>query len=226
MWGADSIRSRAIGPTAVLISTFFLSGCVAAAIPLVLAEGGALGFEGFKLFQTGTGGAIRVGFPGKDGKEAPPQPLPNVRRVAVWPHDEGNVRFAEKLAESGKFEVTPPAKVSVILSDAKITADLKTLTEQEQVEAYDTVCRATNADLVFASRALGASAETNAFSFSRGNISSKADLFAYSCSKKSIVWRDQIAMIIEVGDKIPSEGEQAQAAGDAWADRILQSPAA
>ncbi len=202
-----------------------LSGCIAAAVPLAYAAIAATsGFEAYKVVQTSTGGSIHVGFVGQDGKENPPQPLPTVRRVAVWPSDEGNVRFAEKLSASGRFDVTPPARVAVILAGAKMATDLTQLTEREQVDAFETVCQESHADLIFASRALGSSVNANTFSLSRANTTSRADLFAFSCAKRSIIWRDQIALVIDLGEKVPSTAEIAQAGGDAWAERVMQAP--
>lgn len=166
---------------------------------------------------------LQVAFVGMDGKESAPQPLPKVRRVAIWPGDAGDVRFAEKLTETGRFDVTTPGRVSAILSDAKITPDLGTLTTQEQTNAFATVCRQANVDLIFASHALGASSATNTFSFSRANVTYKADLLGFSCTANQIVWRDQIAVIIGVGSTAPSAAEINDAGASAWADRVMQA---
>lgn len=202
---------EAIGRAAGLIvlagAAPVLSGCIAAAIPVALAAEGAFvglsGFEVYKTVQTASGSSVKIAFPGKDGKETPAPPLPIMRRVAVWPGDEGDVRFAEHLAKSGRFEVTPPSTVSVMLTNDKLPSSLKLLTEQEQATAFTAVCRDANVEFIFASKPLGQTADANVFSFSRASVTAKADLLGYSCNQSAIVWRDQIALIIEVGGSAP-----------------------
>jgi len=220
--------ARFTGAAMAVLLAFSLSGCIAAAIPLAIAaEAAVVGVTGFGIYktvQTASGSSFQVAFPGKDGKATMPPPLPVVRRVAVWPGDEGDVRFAEHLAKSGRFDVTPPSTVSVMLTNAKIASSLKLLTEQEQTKAFQSVCKETNAELIFASRDLGQTADANVFSLSRSNVTARADLLGFSCAKNAVVWRDQIALIMEVGGSQPSSAEMNEAAAEAWADRVLQAP--
>lgn len=101
--------------------------------------------------------------------------------------------------------------------------DLKLLAEQEQTEAFGTVCRQTTVDLVFASRDQGNTTDSNVFLFSRTNVTYKAEQLPYSCARQSIVWRDQIALIVEVSGNTASTGEMYDVAADAWAERITQA---
>ena len=217
------LHARKAAIAATVSISFGLSGCIAAAVPLLIAQVGVLGFAGYKLVQTSSGGAVGVAFPGPDGKEAPPQPLPPARTAAVWPGNAAEVRFAEKLAMSGRFEVTPPAKVSVILADAKIGTTLTRLTSAEQAEAFGVVCNESRANLVFAGIDRGTETDARVFTLSRPSVTTKADLLAFSCSRKVIVWRDQLALIVEIGDRRTSNSEMLSAGGDAWADRILEA---
>lgn len=226
--GLSTGRSRFGAVGLSLCAAFALSGCVAAAIPIMLAATvGATALEGFALYktvQTSSGGSIKVAFPGKDGKETLPQPLPIIRKVAVWPGDEGDVHFADRLAKSGRFDVIPPSTVSVALANENVTSNLRLLTEDEEIKAFAVACRDTKVEFIFASRSLGASSDTSVFSFSRANVTYKAELLGFSCDQNAIVWRDQIALIVEIGAKIPSDAEINAAASDAWADRILEAP--
>jgi hypothetical protein len=212
----------------VLVLAVGLSGCVAAAIQLYYAASAGLaaysGFTLYKSVQLTSGGSVSIAFPGKDGKAAPAQPLPLVRGVAVWPENEGEVLFAERLSKSGRYDVTPPARVSVILADSKITRNLKELTQAEQTAAFNTVCKVSAAEMVFADRSLGTSSDQNNFSVSRANITSTVELLAFSCAQQTVVWREQMALIVELGGKVPSTGEIMQVAADAWADRVMQAP--
>ena len=213
---------------AVLVLAVGLSGCVAAAIPLYYAASAGIaaysGFTVYKSVQLTSGGSVSVASQGKDGKAAPAQPLPVVRRVAVWPENEGEVLFSEHLTKSGRYDVTPPARVSVILADAKIPRNLNELTQAEQTTAFNTVCKVSGAEMIFADRTLGTSADQKNFSLSRANITSTVELLAFSCAQQTMVWRDQMALIVELGGKVPSTGEMMQVAADAWADRVMQAP--
>lgn len=182
------------------------------------------GFEAYKTIQMVGGGSIEIQFPGKDGKTSPPPPMPDVHRVAVWPGDQGDVRFAERLQSSGRYSVVAPAAVSTILTDAKLPTDLRQLTNQEQDAAFETVCHRAKVDFVFAARPLGASSNTNMFSFSSANATFTADLLGYQCGQHAIVWRDKIALVVKSGQSPANESEMLQASGDAWADRVLQIP--
>ena len=214
----------------VVVLAVGLSGCVAAAIPLYYAASAGIaaysGFTVYKSVQLTSGGSVSVAFEGKDGKAAPAQPLPLVRRVAVWPENEGEVIFAERLTKSERYDVTPPGRVSSILMDAKITRNLNELTQAEQTNAFNTVCKVSGVEMVFADRTLGTSSDQNNFSLSRANITSTVELLAFSCAEQKMVWREQMALIVELGGKVPSTGEMMRVAADAWADRVMQAPSA
>jgi hypothetical protein len=132
------IREAAGRLVPVICAYMGLSGCVAAAVPLMMGASVGVaalsGFELYKVVQLEGGGSARIEFPGKDGKTAPPQPLPAFRRAAVWPGDEGDVRFAERLQSSARFSsVVAPAAVSAILADTKTAVDLKQLYDAMRV---------------------------------------------------------------------------------------------
>lgn len=182
------------------------------------------GFEMYKSIQLQGGGSIKVEFPGKGGKPAPAPALAPVRRVAIWPANEGNVQFAERLQRSGRFsQVLAPAAVLPILADLKIASDLRQLTEEEHGAAFGRICHQTKVEFLFASVAHGASSTDNSFSFSRANVTYSADLLGYSCTQQKIVWRDQIALVIELGSSVPNTSEMLHASGDAWADRVFEA---
>ncbi len=206
----------------VLVSAL-LGGCVA---PIVGIAMGAMvsGFQIYKTVQLANGGSVGIEFPGKDGKTAPVQPLPSFKSVAVWPGDEGDVRFAERLQTSGRFKpVAAPAAVSAILAETKTPSDLRQLTESEQTDAFDRVCRRARVEFIFAAKAEGASENDNAFSLSAANVTYSADLLGYHCGQHQIVWRDKIALVVKVGGSVANTSEMLHASGDAWADRVLQA---
>lgn len=224
--GQIGYARRTAPVVAILVLSLGLSGCIAAAgalMPLVGVGMGALTiFQTYKTVQLAGGGSVEIAFPGKDGKTAPVQPLAPVHRVAVWPGDEGDVHFAERLQGSGKFaSVVAPASSARILTEAREPVDLKQMTQQEQGVALDALCRRAHVDLVFGSIALGASENDNSFSFSSANVTYTSDLIGYSCAEHTIVWRDHIALIIHVGGSVSSTSEMNRAGADAWAERVF-----
>jgi len=200
-----------------------LSGCAAAAVALPVVELGVGGYEVYKVVQTSEGGSVGVSFPHKDGKELAPAPLPLARRVAVWPNEDNEKYLAEKLMASNRFEVTTPSKVRVILAAAKMSPNIRDLTDREQLEAFSTVCRRAKVDLVLAARDAGSVNKSNALSFSNPARLTKSDLLAYSCGQRMVVWRDEMTLKVELGDKTPSTAAIAKVGGDAWGERIIQA---
>jgi hypothetical protein len=204
-----------------------LSSCVAAALPIMVATtAGGMAFAGFdiyKVVQLNSGGTVRVAFGSGDGKTLPPpSPLPSsMRRVAIWPGDAAEVRVAERLTQSGRFSAVPPSTVARTLGG---TNQLNTMTEGERSAAFNHVCRANAAQGVVAAIPQGETSNTGFFSLHKANVTFKADLVVYDCRAREIVWRDKIAIIVEVGGTTPSDAEILGVAGDAWADRLLQSP--
>lgn len=220
-WGAGG------APLAKLAAVFLvatgLSGCVAAALPLLVAGGGSIGFTGYKLVQTESGGSVGIQLPSKDGKELPPDPLPPAKRIAIWPGG-GNVRFAESLTKSGHFTVTSPSKVSATLTKAHISPDPKTLTDEEQDASLARLCKSLRTDLVFVSVARPPKTDTNTFSLSRATITYPKELAAYSRKEKRAIWHDAVSLVLEVGGKSPpSDDELNRIVTDAWVDRVLQA---
>ncbi len=207
----------------LVLTTLGLSACAAAAIPLTAAEIGVGGYEAYKLVQTSEGGSVGVSFAPKDGAEVPPQPLPPAHRVAIWPGDEHERYLAEKLAAARRFDVATPGKVRMVLANANISTNIKDLTNDEQIAAFSIVCRKTRADLVLAARDAGSVSHTNSLSFSPANRVTTSDLMAFSCAQRAVVWRDEMNLKVEIGDKTPSTAEIAKVGGDVWADRIIQA---
>ena len=151
-------------------------------------------------------------------------PLPAAKKISIWPADEGAVLFAQKLSQSGRFEVNSPASISGILANQKISADLKTLTAQEQASAFATVCRETQSDMIFDWHNLGSRGNENFLSLSRANVTYDSELVAFACKQRSIVWTEQIIIVVELGgNSPPSSREINQAAAEATADRVIQA---
>ena len=207
-----------------------LSGCVAAALlPLASAvsigSAAFTGFQAYKAVQTMSGGSVTVAFPSSGGKVVPAQPLPAMRRVAIWPGDEIEVVLAEQLQRSGRYAVEPPATVQAAMTDLKLPTDLNQMTDEERDGAFAAVCQHMRVDFVFAAQSEGSEAHDNSLSFSRSNVTSEVKLLGYSCPARQVTWQDDMALIADVGSHQPTRNELAEAAGGAWADRVLNAPA-
>lgn len=228
--GSNINRAARAAVVAVVAVTLGLGGCVAAAVPILMAATVAgyavTGFALFKTVQTSTGGAVRIGFGSAEGADAPPpaMPLPAAGSIAVWPGDEKEVEFADRLSATGRFQITSPSAVARTLSARDIPTNMNHLTIAERAEAYETVCRAHGVDLVFIAKDEGTSSESNIFSLRRANLTQTYDLEAYDCRTGSIAWSDRMAVVYEVGGSTPPAGEIAAIAGQAWAERVLEAP--
>ena len=224
------MKPAANGAVLLGLSTF-LSGCVALAVPLMAVTSvGAMGLTGFGMFkvvQTAGGGKVAVGFGSKDSKTIPPpQPLPLVRSIAIWPNTDREVFLAERLIASQRFKVTTPSAAARSLTSLTVDVDLKSKTVAEQSQDFDKLSRAVGADLVLAAKDIGMSVKGGFFQMKRGGFTTTSDLIGYSCRGRSVVWRDTMAVTQQTGSTIASDGEVAKIAGDAWAERILQAPSA
>lgn len=215
--------SKALG---ALGMAALVSGCVAAAaVPMLAASFAVSGFTTYKFVQSASGGEIAIAFPEQGGKVTPAPPLPEGQRAAIWPGDEFNVLFAEALSNTGGFDVTSPGQVSSILQDENIATSLSSLTSTEQADAFAVICDRADVDIVFASNKLGVESNQNFFSLSRADMTSRADLYGYSCASGTIAWREQMAVVVKMGSSMPSSGEINKVAADAWAERVMEARA-
>jgi hypothetical protein len=190
--------------TTVVLSTLSvtLSGCLIAAVPLVMAGAAAVGgYAVYKTVQTASGGTVRIAFDSKDAKKAsPPPPLPSPSAtVAVLGSGEREKKFSDSLQASGKF------RVSQATGDA------------------DAACRARRVDLVMSAVDQGQAVKSNLLSFQRGNSTQTFSLQGYSCATHMVAWTQSMQIIIESGSKPMAQGEIDDIAGQAWADRVIQA---
>lgn len=211
---------------AVVGCALLLNGCVAVAVATVVAMPVLTTFSLYKTVQMSTGGRVKIAFGSTDGKKvAQAQPLPIGRTAAVWPGTEREARLAERLKVSGRYEVTTPSVVARDLAAAGTPVNMLQLTSEEQTTAFQAVCSRHSADLVFAAWDYGVSTNAKVFSLKRGGATQTSDLVVFSCAEAKVVWKDRMAVTTETGSKTFAAGEVAAIAGEAWAERVLQSPA-
>lgn len=148
--------------------------------------------------------------------------MPYASKVAVWPFGQGEVIFADRLEESGRYSVTTPGTVSTWLRDQGLSEDTSMLTSSEERAAFEGVCRAYGVGQVHSAVSRGVSSDTKIWSLKRGAVTYRADLRTYSCSNSGIVWEDELALVVEVGSTQPSEVELFEIAAEAWAERVIE----
>lgn len=149
-------------------------------------------------------GPVRVVFQDKNGAEIALAPLPPAKRVAVWPGNQDEESFADKI--SSRFTVTTPGVVKALFASAHLAnTDLATVTNAELAEGFAVVCRKSNNDLVFADRSLGAN---------------DTALLAYSCRSGSIVWNQELRFQGITSENIAQAPELGVSE---WARRVLDA---
>jgi hypothetical protein len=194
-----------------------LTGCIVAAVPLVMAAGVGVvaitGFAVYKTVQTTGGGTMQIAFGSKDAKHAAPPPrLPTASTIAVWPIGLREATFAATLKDSGKLHLMPLADPGPLPgSDA------------DRHAAYSSLCSGNHVDVIFAALDQGQTVSSNMMSFRRGTVTDKLIIEGYGCTAQKIVWTDTMATVIEAGSKPTPQAEIDTAAGQAWGERVLQA---
>jgi hypothetical protein len=210
------MRTLATG-AAVAAMGVSLSGCIVAAVPLIMAAGAAsvaaTGFVVYKTVQTTNGGTVRIAFGSTDSKHAlPPQPLP-AGSVTVAAATQREQVLGERLQASGKFKVAPSEGAYLLAAP------------DDRARSYATICQRQRVNMVLAAVDDGQIVNSNMLSFKRGGLTHKLGLEAYGCAAHAVVWHDEMAVIIESGGKPTPQAEIDAAAGQAWADRLIQARA-
>ena len=201
-----------------------LSGCVAAALPLAYAAtAGSVALTASTVYKTSGGGNVAVSFEGNDVAEHHRAEVRAIETLAIWPDSQSDVFLAEKLTASGYFDVVTPAESGRIIEERGLPHMLNMLTTGEQEEALRTLAEAADTDAVVVAGSLtNVNIDTNTWSFfERAKMTYSVDAFLYSKTSDTIVWRDALAMEVEIGSKSASQTELYGIVGDAVAKHLL-----
>jgi len=199
-----------------------LSGCLAA-IPLIqaasLAASGAVVVKGYK---TSTGGSVSVAFP----EETIPQDkkifLTNIKKLAIWPDSQIEVRIAEVLQDAGKMSVVTPGKTAVLIQKLELPKRISNMTKHEMILAFRKICDESDADALLTFRSLGGKTNMNMLSFSRANHKSQHKMFIYSRITDDIAYTEIAETVIEIGGSMPSQQEILKIYGKLFSERLLE----
>ncbi len=199
-----------------------LQGCMAAALPMIVA-GGAIGVGGiYKSIQLSTGGSIEVAIDTDKISNEQKDKFNRINSIAVWPEKTNSaVIFSETLAESGRFKVISPLQVSTALRDLNLSDDLTQMNSQETKDAFSKVCLKTRTDSIISSKAIGGGSNSNIFSFDRANITKNFIVTIYGKNSNANILTFPVSIKILLGGSSPSSEEIARIANIEVAKAVI-----
>lgn len=211
--------ARVVACIAIVV---LLGGCVAAAPLLLLGSVGVTALSGYKIIQTSTGGKMGVGF-----KDAPLSPdakasLVAIKRLAIWPDNDAEVRFAEVLQSSGQFEVITPAATLQAIKRKSLPEKFDSLTALEATIILDALCAEAKADGVVVLKAAGSQASVNFFSLDRAKQTTNFQMLVYSKTRRAIVITQSGELVVEQGSTVVGQLDMLRALGEGAAGRLIE----
>ncbi|MBI3894336.1 MAG: hypothetical protein HY313_00245 [Acidobacteria bacterium] len=211
-----------MGLLVAITTPLALGGCIAA-LPLIGAEVAALGFTGFKIVQTTTGGSFEIAVDVSKLSNEQKAHIRAIKSLAVWPERRGgSVSLAEALAEAKKFAVIPPARVAAVLKKLELADDLKAMTATETKDTFAKVCDATGADAVIATKSTAVTRNMSIWSFERANITMEFLTSIYAKNSNAYIAAIPVTIKVLVGEaKQPSNDEILNGANAELAKNIL-----
>ncbi|NQT11072.1 MAG: hypothetical protein HQ573_07890 [Desulfobacteraceae bacterium] len=177
----------------ILFGLTTLTGCGLITIPLNIAA--AMSPE-----ILGSTGTPEVNFRNEKMSDQDKVYLSQIKTLAIWPDNEGEVYMANKLESLGSFDsVVSPSRVKKTLRVLEIDHQIINLTNTEMLKALKQVCIETGTDAVAAWH--------------------KANIMIYSLKKEGIVY---IAQTTIYKKKKLSDTEVLQLVGETAADKIIE----
>lgn len=222
------VKRRIKNQSLTLVALCFLltvQGCVAAlpiAYPIYVAASYAMGgFVAYKTVQMTTGGEAEVRF--KDSKLSAKnqEALSSLKRLAIYPGSQKDVRLAEALGKSGKFDIITPYSVQKALPDTIKFTGIKQMTEQEKRLHALKLCNALNADGIFVYSESGHSYDTSYWSLKRSEAIVKFQANVFSVEHDGIIWTQEGEIVLKTGSNVPPQDEVDQIVVSAIAEKFL-----
>ncbi len=221
MVNMEELVMRTITLALLICVCVLLSGCLAA-IPLIqaasLAASGAVVVKGYR---TSTGGSVSVAFPEETIPQDKKTFLTNIKKLAIWPDSQIEVRIAEVLQEAGQISVVTPGKTGVLIRKLELPKRIASMTKNEMILAFRTICDESGADALLTFKSLGGKTNMNMFSFSRTNHKSQYKMFIYSRTTDDIAYTEVAETTIEIGGSMPGQQEILQIYAKLFSERLL-----
>lgn len=217
------IKKQAL-PLTALSFLLTVQGCVAAlplAYSLAAASYAMGGFAVYKSVQMTTGGEAEVRFKKAKLSAEDQKALSSIKRLAIYPGSQKNVKLAEALGKSGKFDIITPYSVQKALPDTATVADIKQMTEQEKRSYALKLCNDLNADGIFIYSEGGHSYDTSYWSLKRSEAIVKFQASVFSVEHDGIIWTQEGEIVLKTGSNMPPQDEVDQIAVSAIAEKFL-----
>lgn len=207
----------------LIVSMFFLTGCIGAAVGLMQVASigaGALTIKG--LVYSTTDGSIEITFGENEIPGEKEFVLSKISKLAIWPDNEAEIAMAEKLEKSEVFTlIVTPFKVKRVLNKNDFDDKTTNLTEKEKLEVFEIVCKETGAEAILSFKELGTEGNTNFWSFERANVKSKSKMQIYALNSHKIIYSSQVEMQMNLGGDVPNQKKILRDAGELIADKII-----
>jgi hypothetical protein len=215
------MRARVV---ASLLCPFLLTGCVAAALPILALTGAPTAFMGYKTVQLSTGGSASVAFRQNEVPASTRSELAKVERLAIWPGAEGEVEIAGLLEDSGRFRrIFTPAVTGAAQEKLKLPRNVKDMTPREMAAAFEQTCKSMGCDAVVAFKPGDSHSSLNMWSFGRAHSTITSELIIFASAQNAVIHRDTLDLKVEIGGgKIPGSSELIGIAARSAADRIIE----
>jgi hypothetical protein len=207
----------------LIVSMFFLTGCVGAAVGLMQVASigaGALSIKG--LVYSTTDGSTEITFGENEIPGEKEFVLSEISKLAIWPDNEAEIAMAEKLEKSEVFNlIVTPFKVKRVLNKNDFGDKTTHLTEKEKLEVFEIVCKETRTEAILSFKELGTEGNTNFWSFKRANVKSKSKMQIYALNSHKIIYSAQAEMQRNLGGDVPNQKKLLRDAGELIADKII-----
>lgn len=202
---------------------FLLSGCIMAALPLLMAaNAGIVAHSVTKAVQMSTDGDVEMAIGENEVVGKDKLVLSKISKLAIWP-DEGMVFVADELEKSRAFTlIATPSKTGMVIIESGFSSNIKGLTYSEKMMAFKTVCEKTGAEAVVVFEDLGQETNMRMWSFSRSSMDFKGKIVIFELQSDQIIFSSITEMKINMGGGSPNQRDIMERAGRMLANKIIE----
>jgi len=200
--------------------SFVLSGCVAAAIPLLMATTavtvGITAWGVTKIVQTSLG-KFEVAFKDDELNAGTQETLQNISRLGIWPsfgkvtvEAGGTALLAQKLEKTEKIEIITPYTIDTALKENRMANITEHMTESEKVVVFKKIGEFIKADGIMLVHDEGTSMNQNIFSFKAAEYRRHFSVKVYSVQSGKTIYRTEVRLVQKGGEANKSPESEIQ----------------